>query len=175
VEKCDQFTNRQLHAWEPMHGNQCMGTNVWYLPTCRVRCPPRKMPQTAHQRKDSICASTHDGRTLHFTTNRLLGVAVVLGPSAMLTFTEMSVEGGGGRREEEGEEEERRRGEEEELLRKENITHDPQVEKKGGQEKSSEHMSGMCGMCVCMCVCVCVCVCMWVWVWVCEWGCVCVV
>jgi len=21
VEKCDQFTNRQLHAWESMHGN----------------------------------------------------------------------------------------------------------------------------------------------------------
>jgi len=139
------------NAWEPMHGNQCMGTYVWEpmhgtLPTCHVRFPPRKMPQTDHQSKDSICACTHDGRTLHFTTNRLHGVVVVLGPSAMLTFTEMSVEGRGGRREEEGEggggggrrrgrEEERGRGEEEELLRKESITHDPQVEKKGSRRR----------------------------------------
>ena len=56
--------------------------------TCHVRCPPRIMSQMVHHRKDSICTCTHDGHvgTLHLTTNGLLRVAVVLGPSAMFTF-----------------------------------------------------------------------------------------
>ena len=53
--------------------------------TCHVRCPPRKMSQMAHQREDSMLY-TWWPCTLHFTTDCLLGVAVVLGPSAMFTF-----------------------------------------------------------------------------------------
>ena len=37
-----------------------------------------------------MCLYTWCPHTLHFTTNWLLGVAVVLGPSAMFVFTEMS-------------------------------------------------------------------------------------
>ena len=68
--------------------SSCSDVQPWH--TCCVPCPPRIMPQTAQQCKDSICACTHMytwwPRTLHLTTNWLLGVAVVLDPSAKFTF-----------------------------------------------------------------------------------------
>ena len=61
----------------------CSCTATAYL-SCS-HCPPRKMPQTAHQRMQGLPMRLYTWwpRTLHLTTNWLLGVAVVLGLSAM--------------------------------------------------------------------------------------------
>ena len=66
---CDQLLLNCFSDEQPWH-------------TRRVCCPLHKTSQTAHQRKDSICACTHDG-CAHC-------ISVVLDPSAMFMFTEMS-------------------------------------------------------------------------------------
>ena len=58
--------------------------------TCGVCHPLCKTSQTAYQLKDSICTCTHDGCTHCISQGWLLGVVVVLSPSAVFTFTEMS-------------------------------------------------------------------------------------
>ena len=66
--------------------NSCSDVQPWH--TCCVCCPPHIMFQTAHQHKDSMCACTHDGRAHCISLqNWLLGVVVVLDPSATFTFT----------------------------------------------------------------------------------------
>ena len=72
---CDQLLSSCFSDEQPWH-------------TCHVRCPLHlncSPTQGLH-----IRLYTWWLHTLHFTTNWLLGVAVVLGPSAMFTFTEMS-------------------------------------------------------------------------------------
>jgi len=69
VEKCDRFTNRQLHAWEPMHGDRCMGTNArepmhgTYLLVMFVVLLAKCLKQLTNTRTPYALACTHDGRT----------------------------------------------------------------------------------------------------------------
>jgi len=46
--------------------NSCSDVQPWH--TCCVRCPPCKVSQTSHQRKDFICACTHG--SLSFFSSR---------------------------------------------------------------------------------------------------------
>jgi len=70
-----------------LQSNSC--SDVQARHTCRVRCPPRKKPQTAHQGLH-VRLYTWWLFTLHLTTNWLLRVAVVLGPSARFTFVDFT-------------------------------------------------------------------------------------